>query len=135
MGSGFDTKNSRSRQSKRLLTWGLTNFDTIQIAKTNEELSRLQVWLGSKDEVQVYVKKDVYKTIPKARKKNLKAYIEYDGPILAPIIKDQKIGVLKVLYKDELIDEHEVYAFENVKKLNVISRIIKSINYLIWGDV
>ena len=135
VGSGFDTKNSRSRQSKRLLTWGLTNFDTIQIAKTNEELSRLQVWLGSKDEVQVYVKKDVYKTIPKARKKNLKAYIEYDGPILAPIIKDQKIGVLKVLYKDELIDEHEVYAFENVKKLNVISRIIKSINYLIWGDV
>ena len=135
VGSGFDTKNSRSRQSKRLLTWGLTNFDTIQIAKTNEELSRLQVWLGSKDEVQVYVKKDIYKTIPKARKKNLKAYIEYDGPILAPIIKDQKIGVLKVLYKDELIDEHEVYAFENVKKLNVISRIIKSINYLIWGDV
>tara|TARA_B100000242_G_scaffold119770_1_gene83917 strand:- start:1428 stop:2588 length:1161 start_codon:yes stop_codon:yes gene_type:complete len=135
VGSGFDTKNSRSRQSKRLLTWGLTNFDTIQIAKTNEELSRLQVWLGSKDEVQVYVKKDIYKTIPKARKKNLKAYIEYDGPILAPIIKDQKIGVLKVLYKDELINEHDVYAFENVKKLNVISRIIKSINYLIWGDV
>ncbi len=135
VGSGFDTKNSRSSQSKKLLTWGLTNFDTIQIAKTNQEISKLQVWLGKKNEVQVYVKEDIYKTIPKARKKNLKAYIEYDGPILAPIKKNQKIGLLKVLYKNEIINEYEVYAFEDVKKLNVISRIIKSINYLIWGDV
>tara|TARA_B100000963_G_scaffold348063_1_gene355105 strand:+ start:2664 stop:3824 length:1161 start_codon:yes stop_codon:yes gene_type:complete len=135
VGSGFETKNSRSQQSKKLLTWGLTNFDTIQIAKTDNELSKLQVWLGNKSEVQVYVKENIYKTIPKARKKYLKAVIEYDGPILAPIKKDQKVGVLKVLYKDEIINEYKVYAFENVKKLNVISRIIKSINYLIWGDV
>ena len=135
VGSGFETKNSRSRQSKKLLTWGLTNFNTIQIAKTDNELSRLQVWLGNKSEVQVYVKEDIYKTIPKARKKHLKAFIEYDGPILAPIKRDQKVGVLKVIYKDETINEYQVYAFEEVKKLNAISRIIKSINYLIWGDV
>jgi D-alanyl-D-alanine carboxypeptidase (penicillin-binding protein 5/6) len=135
VGSGFETKNSRSRQSKKLLTWGLTNFDTIKIAEINKEISRLQVWLGNKNEVQVYVKEDIYKTIPKARKKYLKAYIQYDGPILAPIKKNQKVGVLKVLYKDEIINEYQVYAFEDIKKLNIISRIIKSINYLIWGDV
>ena len=135
VGSGFETKNSRSRQSKKLLTWGLTNFDTIQIAKTDEEISNLDVWLGKKDKVQVYVKNDIYKTIPKARKKHLEAYIEYNGPILAPIEKDQELGILKILYKDEIINEFKVYAFEDIKKLNVISRIIKSINYLIWGDV
>ena len=135
VGSGFESKNSRSRQSKKLLTWGLTNFDTIKIAKTNEEISNLDVWLGKKDKVKVYVKKDIYKTIPKARKKNLKAYIEYSGPILAPIKKDQELGIMKILYKDEIINEFKVYAFEDIKKLNVISRIIKSINYLIWGDV
>ena len=85
VGSGFESKNSRSRQSKKLLIWGLTNFDTIKIAKTNEEISNLDVWLGKKDKVQVYVKEDIYKTIPKARKKNLKAYIEYNGPILDQI--------------------------------------------------
>ena len=135
VGSGFETKNSRSRQSKKLLTWGLTNFDTIQIAKTDEEISNLDVWLGKKDKVQVYVKNDIYKTIPKARKKHLEEYIEYNGPILAPIEKDQELGILKILYKDEIINEFKVYAFEDIKKLNVISRIIKSINYLIWGDV
>ncbi len=135
VGSGFETKNSRSRQSKKLLTWGFTNFDTIQIAKTDEEISKLDVWLGKKDKVQVYVKKDIYKTIPKARKKHLEVYIEYHGPILAPIEKDQELGILKILYKDEIINEFKVYAFEDIKKLNIISRIIKSLNYLIWGDV
>ena len=135
VGSGFETKNSRSRQSKKLLTWGLTNFDTIQIAKTNEEISNLDVWLGKKDKVQVYVNKDIYKTIPKARKKHLKVFIEYEGPIVAPIKKGQQVGTLKVLYKGELLNEHKVYALEEIKKMNVFSRIIKSVNYLIWGDV
>ena len=47
VGSGFDTKNSRSKESSKLLTWGLTNFDTIEIAKKNE-FYNLDVWQGSK---------------------------------------------------------------------------------------
>ena len=85
--------------------------------------------------MQVYVNKDIYKTIPKARKKHLKVFIEYEGPIVAPIKKGQQVGTLKVLYKGELLNEHKVYALEEIKKMNVFSRIIKSVNYLIWGDV
>ena len=33
--SGFETKNSRSRESLKLLNWGLKKFDTIQVAKTS----------------------------------------------------------------------------------------------------
>ena len=38
VGSGFDTKNSRSKQSSKLLLYGLTNFDTVNIAKKNRKL-------------------------------------------------------------------------------------------------
>jgi len=133
--SGFNTKNDRSRQSAKLLTWGLTNFDLIEIAKINTPIENADVWLGKKDLVGVYAKKDIYKTIPKARKKFLKVSIIYDGPIQAPIKKDDILGKLKVSYKGELIEEHDLFAFEDVKKLNVFSRLLKSINFLIWGDV
>ena len=135
VGSGFETKNERSRQSSRLLTWGLTNFDTIQIAKKDESFIELDVWLGKKDNVGAYIKDDLYKTIPKARKRFLKAIVNYTGPIKAPIKKGDEIGLLEVYFKDELINEYPVYAIENVKRLNIFSRLIKSINYLIWGDV
>ena len=82
-----------------------------------------------------YVKEDIYKTFPKARKKFLSAIVEYNGPIKAPIKKDQEIGLLKISYKGDLIDEYPVYAVEKVKRVNIFSRIIQSVNYLIWGDV
>jgi len=135
VGSGFDTKNSRSKQSLKLLIWGLTNFDTIQIAKSNEKFDSLDVWLGKKKKIVVHTKKDIYKTIPKARKKYLKGIIHYNGPILAPIKKDDIVGKFKVFYKDDLINEYNLYASEDIKKVNMFSRILNSINFIIWGDV
>ena len=135
VGSGFKTKKLRSRESSKLLSWGLSNFDLIEIYKKNTELAELDVWLGKKDKVKVYVDQNIYKTIRKARKKYLKAIIEYDGPIEAPIKKNDTLGILKISYKDEIISKHNVLAYEDVKKVNVINRLIRSINYLIWGDV
>ena len=133
--SGFDTKKDRSRESAKLLTWGLTNFDLIEIAKSNTAIESVDVWLGKKKSVTVYVKSDIYKTIPKAKKKYLKVSIDYNGPIPAPIIKDDILGKLRVFYKNELIEDYDLLAFEDVKKLNLFSRLIRSINFLIWGDV
>ena len=113
----------------------MTNFDLIEIAKSDIPIEKAEVWLGKKEFVNTYVKSDIYKTIPKARKKFLKVSLNYDGPIPAPIKKDDILGTLKISYKDELIGEYNLLAFEDVKKLNVFSRLIKSLNFLIWGDV
>ena len=88
-----------------------------------------------KNKVKTYLKNDVYKTIPKARKKYLKIIVDYEGPVEAPIKKDDVLGKLKVSFKDEIIEEYDLLALENIKKLNIFSRLIHSINYLIWGDV
>ena len=133
--SGFKTRNSRSRESAKLLTWGLTNFDTIEIAKKDSAVIKLDVWQGKKDKINAYVKNDVYKTFQKARKKYLKVEAIYNGPIQAPINKNDVLGKLKVYYKDDLIGEYNLLAFNSIKRVNVFSRIIMSINYLIWGDV
>ena len=135
VGSGFNSKTDRSKESSKLLTWGFTNFDLIEIAKSDTPFENAEVWLGKKDFVQTYVKESIYKTIPKARKKFLKVSMTYNGPLQAPIKKDDVIGKLRVVYKDDLLGEYDLLAFENVKKLNVFSRLIKSINFLIWGDV
>ena len=133
--SGFNTKKDRSNESAKLLTMGLTNFDLIVIAKANTLIENLDVWHGKKPTISTYVKTDIYKTIPKAHKKFLKVSVNYKGPIKAPIRKDDILGKLKLSYDGELIEEYDLFAFEDVKKLNVFFRLIKSINFLIWGDV
>ena len=133
--SGFKTKKDRSKESMKLHMWGFTNFDTIKISQNKESISEFDVWLGKQTKVNGYVKDDIYKTIKTGRKKDLKVMVEYDGPIKAPISKDQEIGLLKIYYKNELIDEKKIFSINEVKKVNLFSRIAKSVNYLIWGDV
>ena len=133
--SGFKTKTLRAKESAKLLTWGLTNFDTIKIAEKNSHFIDLDVWLGKKNKISAYVNSDIYKTIPKARKKYLTVKTIYEGPIEAPIEKNDLIGKLEILYKDEKIGEYDLLASENINRVNIFSRLIKSINYLIWGDV
>ena len=135
VGSGFKTKKDRSKESAKLHIWGMNNFDLIEILKKDTEFTRLDVWLGKKKTVKAYAKNDIFKTIPRARKKYLKATVEYNGPIEAPILKDEIIGKLIITYKDEFLNEYDLLAFEDIKKVNFFSRLIKSINFLIWGDV
>ena len=133
--SGFETKNSRSRESSKLLTYGLTNFDLVEINKSGEDFDSVDVWLGKKDFVKVYTKEDIYKIIKKGKKKLLKVKMLYEGPVEAPISKDQVLAKLRIIYDDELIDEYDLLAKEQVNKVNIFSRLMKSLNYLIWGDV
>ena len=135
VGSGFETKNDRSSESAKLLTYGLTNFDLVKINDQNKPIEKIDVWLGKEDQVGVYVNQDIYKTIKKAKKKLLKVTIKYDGPIEAPIKKNEVVGKMKVVYDQELIGEYNLLAIKDVEKVNMITRLIKSLNYLIWGDV
>ena len=135
VGSGFETKSARSRESSKLLTYGLTNFDLIQIAKSNDPIDKIEVWLGKDEYIDVFVNKDIYNTIKKAQKRKLKVTLNYTGPIEAPIKKNQVLGKLKVIYDQNLLGEYDLLASKDVKKVNIFSRLIKSLNYLIWGDV
>ena len=135
VGSGFNSKTSRSKQSARLLTYGLTNFDTIEIYNKNNSFYELDVWLGKKNTVKTHFDTNVYKTIHKARLRYLKVILNYDGPLKAPIIKDQKVGEVKIFYKDDLIETLDLLASENIQEVNKFTKLVRSINFLIWGDV
>ena len=133
--SGFETKNSRSRESTKLLTYGLTNFDLVEINNSKKPIDKVDVWLGKQSQVDVYVNENIYKTIKKAKKKLLKVVLKYDGPLEAPIKKDAVIGKFRVVYDEELVGEYDLLAAKNVDKVNIFTRLIRSLNYLIWGDV
>ena len=135
VGSGFETKNSRSRESSRLLTYGLTNFDLVEISKKDEPFDSVEIWLGKDKTVKVYTNENIYKIIKKGQKKKLKVKMIYEGPIEAPIKKNQILAKLKLIYDDEPIGEYDLLSFKDVKKVNIFSRLMKSLNYLIWGDV
>ena len=135
VGSGFNSKKSRSKQSARLLTYGLTNFDTIEIFNKKETFQEIEVWLGKKNTLKTHFNTNIYKTVQKARLRNLKVILEYEGPVKAPIVKDQIVGLVKIYYKDNLIETLDLLASETIDEVNKFTKLIRSVNFLIWGDV
>jgi len=135
VGSGFPTKNLRSSQSLKLLNWAFRNTSTYEISKSGETFFELDTWLGKKNKIKVITKDDYYITLNKKDVRDLKVYLEYDGPIQTPVHKDQKIANLIVLEKDEIIKTLPLYASEKISKVNFFKSLITSLNYLIWGDV
>ena len=133
--SGFKSKFARTKESRKMLLHGLSKFDTIEVAKKNEIFSSLDTWLGKKEKVDIYVNDDIYITVPKRKKNTIRAYIQYNGPIPAPIEKDVKLGMLNIFLNDELFAQHDIFSMEKIKKVNIFSRIIKSFNFFVWGDV
>ncbi len=134
VGSGFKTIASRSSESLKLLTWGLGNSETFQISKKGETIFEINTWQGKKKTTPGYTKEDVYYTIDKKNLKDFNVFLEYLGPIKAPISKDDEIASLKIYNKNELAQTVPVYALEKVKKINFLLSIFSSFNYMIWGD-
>ena len=132
--SGFQTKNARSSGSLKILSWGFRNTDTFKISKKNETIFPVKSWLGKKNNIEGFTKEDIYLTLKKKEARNLKVFLKYNGPIKAPIKKDQEIAKIEVFVKDDLIKNVPVYASENVDKVNFFKSLFMSLNYLIWGD-
>ena len=134
VGSGFKTNALRSSQSRKLLTWGLTNTETFEISKKNETIFNIKTWLGKKNNTKGYTKEDIYVTIDKKDLRGFDVFIEYVGPIKAPIKKDEEIAVINIYNKTKLMKSVPVYAVEKIKKINFLLSIFTSFNYMIWGD-
>ena len=133
--SGFKTKKSRSTESVKLLSWALRNTVTYEIAKKDVPKFKFKTWLGKEDSIEGIVKEDIYVTIPKKAVKDLKVFKEYNGPIKAPIKKNQEIGRLIVESPEEETKTFPIYASKDLKKVNFFKSLFLSFNYMIWGDV
>ena len=132
--SGFQNKNLRSSESLKLLNWGFRNTNTFEISKKDETLFELDTWLAKSKKIKAVSREDYYLTISKKELRGLRVKLEYDGPIVAPIQKGEKVANIIISKKDEIIKTLPLYAAEDLKKVNFFKSLVTSINYLIWGD-
>ena len=133
--SGFPTKKLRSSDSLKLLNWGFRNTNTFEVSKKGVTFFELDTWLGKKEKIKAVTKDNYNITVNKKDIRNLKISIKYQGPISAPIQKNEKIAELVVMNKDKIINTLPLFAGEDLKKVNFFKSLLISINYLIWGDV
>jgi len=131
--SGLTSKNERSRETVRLISYAKNRFDLLKINKIDENF-KIKTWNLKPKTVQLKLSSDVYLTIPKRQKSKIKIEIVHENEVLKSVVKEgQAISKLNILYDDKLIKSETLYSTINTDKENFFIRFINSISYFIWG--
>ncbi|TOK69412.1 D-alanyl-D-alanine carboxypeptidase family protein [Vibrio parahaemolyticus] len=121
---GAKSQSVRESESKQLLSYGFRFYDTLMPTAAGTDIANARVWMGQKDELKVGVNRDVYLTLPKGDVNKLKAEVEYNGDLLAPIAQDQVVGTLLYKVDGKVVKETELVALEPVEEGGIFKRII-----------
>ncbi|MCG2952895.1 serine-type D-Ala-D-Ala carboxypeptidase, partial [Escherichia coli] len=68
---GTNSVNERANQTRTLLAWGFSNFETVTVQPANQVLAKAEVWFGKENEVQICLAENFNVTMPKGQADNI----------------------------------------------------------------
>ena len=127
---GASSDNLRATESQKLLNFGFQYFDAVRLYQKNQPVSSVRIWKGTKSHIKTGFRQDLFLTIPKGKLAHLKATMETQQSILAPVGSGQQLGVLKIALDGNPYAEFPLIALEDAPLANVFSRGWDSIRLL-----
>ena len=127
---GAASEAARAAQSQKLLNYGFQFYDSVKLYEKSQPVASLRVWKGGGNSVKVGFLNDLYVSPPKGQSDKLKAVLESEQPLFAPIVAGQKIGTMKLALDGKPYAEFPVVALEAVTLAGVLGRGWDSIRLL-----
>lgn len=127
---GASSETARAVESQKLLNWGLQFFDTVRVYPKGQVVATLPVWKGKENAVKAGFTEDVYLTLPRGQAERLKATLERQEPLIAPVAVGQKVGTLRLSVDGQSLGEYPVVALQSVPVANLLGRAWDSLKLL-----
>ncbi len=131
--NGTNSRRSRLIESSNLINWAFTQTSQKNLVTKDQIIKNVDVWLGNKPTVNLFVKNDIVAILSFDQSKLIKSTIHYEKPISAPIEAGEKIGSLTISISGKSPIIVPLVADQTIKKVNPIMRIFAAIKYLIFG--
>jgi serine-type D-Ala-D-Ala carboxypeptidase (penicillin-binding protein 5/6) len=119
---GSTSEATRAQESLKLLNWGYQFFDAVKLYSAGSAVRPLEVWKGDKRAVNVGVGGDLFVTVPKGEADKLRAELVSQQPLVAPLAKGQRVGVLRVTHEGKPFGEYPLVALEPVAAAGLFRR-------------
>jgi D-alanyl-D-alanine carboxypeptidase (penicillin-binding protein 5/6) len=129
--TGAESEAARASEAQRLLNYGFQHYETLRLYAQGAEVAQLPVWKGSEKRVRAGMESDLYLSVPRGQSNRLKAVLTSQQPLLAPIGRQQRVGVLRVTFDGKPVGEYPVVALESVSVANVFVRAWDSLRLLL----
>lgn len=131
--NGLESSSARAQESKKLLQWGLNNFENKTLLEENTMIGEAKVLLGKDESVELMIKEDVFQTIPYNSEKDINLTVSYEGPVKAPIKFGEEIGVLKVSVPGQPDITTPLFAANDVEAKGFVAQTVFKAKALLMG--
>jgi len=123
---GASSPNARANENQNLLNYGFRFFEAHKLYQGKTSLAEARVWKGDTKNLQLGLAEDLYATIPRGHYNDLKAVINIDKKITAPVKEGTKLGTVNVTLKNEVVANKDLIALKSVEQGNIFQRIYDS---------
>jgi serine-type D-Ala-D-Ala carboxypeptidase (penicillin-binding protein 5/6) len=120
---GASSENVRATESQKLLNWGYTAFDAIRLTAAGQPLATPKIWKGKASVVKLGKEQGIVVSVPSGEGPRIKSEIVRPDPLVAPLMKGQSMGVLRVtLASGEPVTEVPLSVLEAVEESGIVGR-------------
>lgn len=117
-------KNDRIRidDAKKLFDYGFSQYKCVKLFNKNDVVDEAKVIFSKGDKAIFYTKEDIIYATKKSKINELRIQLIYNKYMLAPIKKDDKIGKIRILDGNEVL-EYNLYSKNYVQNTTKLQKI------------
>lgn len=125
---GTKSKDARSSESQKLLTYGFRFFETHKLYSANDELTKVRIWKGESESLPLGINQDLYITIPRGQYDKLDASMTINSKILAPVSQGDVYGSVIINLGTKQVAKRDLISLDNVSKGSVWHNLVDTVN-------
>jgi D-alanyl-D-alanine carboxypeptidase (penicillin-binding protein 5/6) len=131
---GALSTEGRAQESQKLLTYGMRFFETHTLYNAQESLTKARVWGGAEDYIELLIERQVAVTIPRGQAKYIKATMDINSGIEAPVFAGDVLGKLVITLDTDVVLERDLVASKDMLEGGFFKGISDSVTRLISGE-
>jgi len=126
---GASSENARANEAQKLLNWGYTAYEAVKLFDAGQAVVTPSVWKGKSPTVKIGRQQAIVVAVAAGSAPKVKTQVARPDPLVAPFVKGQAMGTLKVMLGDNPTPVAEVplVALEAVEEAGVLGRAWDSI--------
>jgi D-alanyl-D-alanine carboxypeptidase (penicillin-binding protein 5/6) len=119
---GAASDSSRANEAQKLLNWGYTAFEDVKLFDANQAVVTPEVWKGTVKTARLGRPEPVVVAVPAGNASKLKTQVARPDPLIAPLVKGQVVGTLKISSGDQPLLDVPLTALDGVEQAGALSR-------------
>ena len=127
---GTPSEKARADASAKLLNFGFRFYETRALYKPGQELTKARIWKAEKPNISLGIGEEVVVTIPRGDYKLMKAELEFNDKIAAPVTAGTEMGKVVISLEGNTIATRPLVALETVNEGSIWVRMVDSLRLM-----